>query len=105
MYSSRFSFEVLEYLRTALRRNSSGKFWSLQDAVLKFKEQFPEHQLTKTQLRSYETGKSTPRANMVAMLADTFQVEPGVLFTKTPVMDMTEVRDYLCSCGIIDLAG
>jgi len=99
----RFSPEVLKYIRTRWKRNSRGAFWSLRDAIAQHDIVFPEDKLSRSQLLNYEKGKSTPGSNMLAKLAELYDVPPGIFFTRVVELSDEQARDVLVKAGLIPL--
>lgn len=95
---------IILYLREKVWRNSGGHAFSLNDACLAFIEKFPEDKLAKNQLRGYEIGTHTPRADMVANLAALYEVPIQCLFAadSEEFGDIDSIRTHLIKHGVLE---
>lgn len=80
MEPTRFSPEVLLALRKS-RRDGRGRPWTLRAAAAHV-SQVTGKAMTPSQMLRYESGESTPDANRLACLADTYGVPVGVFFVR-----------------------
>ena len=101
MASLRWSPEVLRYLRRKYKRNRHGDPWSFHDVEREVAAVLGRN-LGSGRVSEYERGVYTPRADMVAALAEVFGVEPGVFFVRASgPMTEAEARAHLIARGVI----